>query len=203
VYTSLIDAAAANSTVKTHNQTFVVKGAITNLFTGVNKGATEDDPWTTIADLGSNFMVGPTTTRTYVQAVIDEKKNLDAGIPSCPAANKNECWQSQLTIVDTTWPLADPLWITLERHSSIIKNGTKLPDYTLGFLYSKTGVEGTFQPILLCADVSGGQPTPGNPCLAPKSPNTTPCVARPDPIKRSAEIWGCTVKAVDNGFIRR
>ena len=88
--------------------------------------------------------------RTYVQGLIDEKKNMDAGISSCAASEKHECWQSQLTIADTTWLPGDPLWITLQRHSSIIKNGTKLADYTLGFNYSKDG--SSFAPIPLCAD---------------------------------------------------
>lgn len=199
-YTKLIDA-KTDPKVRNNVQTLVFKGALSELFTGLNKGATEDDPWTTIADLGSSFTIGQTTTQAYVQAVINEKKNLDAGISSCSPSDKNECWQTQLTIADTTFPTGDPLWITLERHSSIIKNGTKIENYALGFLYSHTGAANTFNPILLCADVGG--PTPGNPCLAPKGTNASACVQRQDPFKRSQYIWSCTVKAVDNGFIKR
>jgi hypothetical protein len=154
-YTKLIDA-KTDPKVRNNVQTLVFKGALSELFTGLNKGATEDDPWTTIADLGSSFTIGQTTTQAYVQAVINEKKNSDAGISSCSPSDKNECWQTQLTIADTTFPTGDPLWITLERHSSIIKASTKIEDYALGFQYSKTGEPLTFNPILLCADVAGG-----------------------------------------------
>jgi hypothetical protein len=202
VDTKLVDAAAANSTVKTHLQTFVVKNpnVPTTLFTGVNKGATLDDPWVTIADLGISFIVAG-GTKTYVQGLIDEKKNLDAGISSCSPSNKNECWRSQLMLADTKFPSTDPLWITVERHSSIIKNGTKLDNYTLGFVYAKEEA-GPFVDIPLCADVGGLSETIKH-CLAPRGTNLTACVERPDPTKASAFVWSCTIKALENGFIAR
>jgi hypothetical protein len=201
LYTKLIDASDANSTVKTHAQTFVVKGAITTLFTGVKKGADKDDPWTTIADLGANFTVAG--GKTYVQGLIDEKKNsvVFPAYNSCSALNKNECWQSQLTVDQTTWLPGDPLWITVERHSSIIKNGTKLTDYTNGFEYSKDGV--TFAPIPLCADVGGLSTAPDGVkhCLAPRGDNLTACVERS--LGQGQFVWSCSIKALENGYIRR
>jgi hypothetical protein len=116
------------------------------------------------------------------------------------------CSMSKVSIPDTTWPdpVNNPLWITLERHSSIIKNGTKLQDYASEFLY--LGDEPGAVPYLIpqCADLPSldKQPTPGKPCLAPKSPNQTACVER----KTSPQsfVWSCTIKAVNNGgYLRR
>jgi len=214
VSTTLVDPVLADS-VKTHVQSFVARDTITSVFTGVDRGATKDDPRVTIADLGSGFTVpGQVASTPYVQSIIDEKSNNSTNPPpelsSCNPSDKNVCWKSQVTIQDPNtevgakWSGIDGnfLYITLERHSSIIKGGTKLTDYANGFYYSSDGVSFGNNPIPFCS--SSLQPVSGIPCLEAKDPTKPACVELPDPTKASAFVWRCTVKARDNGvYLRR
>lgn len=185
-YTTLIDASADNSTVKTHVRSFMVKGVLNKVFTGINGGAaTEADPWATAADLGVGYVVN-TINQTYTKSAVDEQVN---SLGSCSALNKNQCWLSLVSIPDTTWPATKPpLVITLERHSSIIKNGSKLANYVIEYSTAPGSV--SFTPVSSCS--IPGLPVPGTPCVEA-------CVEVPLTTKPSPFVWRCTIKARDNG----
>lgn len=185
-YTTLIDAAANNSTVKTHVRSFMVKGVLNKVFTGINGGAaTEADPWATGADLGVGYLVN-TIDQTYTKSTVDEQVNPSI-LGSCSALNKNQCWLSLVSIPDTTWLATNPLVITLERHSSIIKNGSKLSNYVIE--YSENPGVTPFAPLSSCS-VTG--PTSGAPCV-------DVCAEVALTTKPSPFVWRCTIKALDNG----
>jgi hypothetical protein len=185
-YTGLIDAAAANSTVKTHVQSFMVKNVLNKVFTGISGGAaTSADPWTTVADLGAGYI-----ERGYTKATIDERDTSNLG--SCSALNKNQCWLSDVTIPDTTWPTISPLRITLQRHSSIIKNGSKLSNYVIQYSSTPTN-PGSFTTIPSC--------TPGEPTL-PRTHCVEPCVEIPLATTPPTFVWSCTIRALHNGGYR-
>ena len=185
-YTGLIDA-AANSSVKTHVQSFMVTTATVNkAFTGINGGvATAADPWTTVANLGTGYKVNG-IEQSYTKITVDEQSN-PAVLASCSALNKNQCWVSQVSIPFTTWTLASPLLINVNRHSSIIKNGSKLANYVI--TYSKTGMQ-PFTPLSSCSPAV--PPLPGTPCLEI-------CEEIPLPTQPPTFVWSCNVKALDNG----
>lgn len=184
-YTGLVDPLAADSTVKTHVQSFMVKGVLNKVFTGIGGGAaTQADPWTTVADLGAGYVVNNIEQR-YTKSTIDEQVN---ALGSCSALNKNQCWLSLVTIPDTTWPSAGvPLKITLERHSSIIKNGSKLANYVIE--YSTNPGVVAFAPLSACS-VAG--PASGAPCVEV-------CAEIALTTKPSPFVWRCTIRALDNG----
>lgn len=191
-YTLLIDAAAANSTVKTHVQSFMVKNVLNAVFTGISAGAaTEEDPWSTVAELGTGYVVNA-VNQTYTKATVDELET-SATLGSCSPLNKNQCWLSRITIPDTRWVDAnDPLRITLERHSSIIKNGSKLSNYVIQ--YSTTpSVLASFSAVPYCSATV--LPLLGQPCIES-------CVEIALTSKPSPYVWRCTVKALDNGGYR-
>lgn len=190
-YTTLTDAASLNSTVKTHVQSFIVKNVLNKVFTGIAGGsATEADPWATTADLGTGYAVLEDPSITYTKATIDEQDTSATSSGSCSALNKNQCWQSNIAVPDTTWTPASPLIISLERHSSIIKNGSKLSAYAQSIQYEKNGNTKT----LLSCSAQGG-PLPETPCV-------DICVERLLTSKTTPFVWQCTIKALDNGIYR-
>jgi hypothetical protein len=193
-YTALIDDASANSTVKTHVQSFMVKDTLNpssnKVFTGTSGGAaTAADPWTTVAELGTGYTVNGNPTQKYTRATVDEALN-PSYLGSCSALNKNQCWLTQVTIPDTIWTTASPLRITLDRHSSIIKNGSKLSNYTIQ--YSTTpAIASSFATVPYCsADLA--RPDRGSPCI-------DACVEIPLPTSPPTFTWKCTIRALDNG----
>ena len=115
---------------------------------------------------------------------VDERVN---SLGSCSALNSNQCWLSQVTIPDTTWTTANPLLITLERHSSIIKNGSKLSNYVIA--YSTTGAA-PFHDVPYCSPTV--LPALGAPCI-------NVCVEIALATNPKAFVWSCTIKALDNG----
>ena len=122
-YTTLIDPIQYPDLVNKHAQSFMVKSVLDRAFTGTTGGdATPTDPWSTLVDLRASYL-----ERQYTKLILDEKET-SATLGSCSALQNNQCWLSDISIPDTTWPLIDPLNIRLDRHSSIIKNGSKLTD---------------------------------------------------------------------------
>ena len=179
--TLLIDG-TTDASVKTHVQSFMLASANNKAFTGTTGGlATLADPWTTFANLGQSFKVGG-KDQIYTKITVDEDLNLN----SCSALNKNQCWVSQVTIPDTTWPVTSPLLIELSRHSSIIKNGSKLSNYLIG--YSKSGVP-PFNQLPSC---SVTPPAEGAPCV-------DYCEEIPLATSPPTFVWKCYIKALDNG----
>ena len=185
LYTDLVDSLSANSTIKTHVQSFMVKNVLDAAFTGISGGAaTEADPWSTRVDLKAAYV-----ERSFTKVTVDERETSNVG--SCSPLNKNQCWLSDIAIPDTTWTATDPLIIRLDRHSSIIKNGSKLSNYFIQ--YSKTpSVEGSFTTLQSC---SADGPSLGTPCVAS-------CVEIPLTTKPSPFVWRCTINARDNGGYR-
>jgi hypothetical protein len=188
--TNLIDSTTAGSTVKTHAQTFVVASNASNnnnnqVFTGTATQATATDPWRTSVTLGSGFLVNEPNkpSRTYTTTTIDEILLSQ----SCSALNNNQCWQSQVSIPFAVWSDTNPLLIQLDRHSSSIKNGSKLSNYVLR--YSKNLTD--YADIPSCSTTV--KPTSGNPCI------DGACVEIPLPTSPPTFIWRCNIKAVDNG----
>lgn len=190
-YTGLIDPVANPEQVNRHAQSFMVQTVLDKAFTGTTGGvATEADPWATYVDLKAAYVERP-----YAKLTLDELLNVPT-LGSCSALNLNKCWISNISIPDTTWTVANPLIIRLDRHSSIIKNGSKLSNYILQ--YSKTpDVAGSFTNLQSC---SLGTPEHPAPALG------VPCVDKCDEIpltsKPSPYIWRCTIKALDNGGYR-
>jgi hypothetical protein len=186
VYTTLIDPLADDSTVKTHVQSFMVKNVLDQAFTGTAGGAaTVSDPWATFVDLGAAYL-----ERRYTKVTVDERET-SATFGSCSAANKNQCWLTEVTIPDSTWAIDDPLIIKLERHSSIIKNGTKLGNYVIQ--YSQTpDVPASFVTVPSCGL---GGPTIYLPCEAARE-------EIPLPTKPPTYVWRFTFRALHNGGFR-
>jgi hypothetical protein len=186
-YTTLRDAAALNATVRTRVQSFMVKGVSNVAFTGLTDGLPNAaDPWKTSADLGTGYTVSNAAT-TYTQILIDEQ-DTSATVGSCSAIQSNKCWVSQITIPLTKWTAADPLKIRLDRHSSIIKNGSKLSNY---FIQYKADAPGSNYVTLQQCTAAG--PSSGVPCL------DGACVEIPLPTSPRTFVWNCNVKALDNG----
>ena len=165
----------------------MVKTATANkAFTGVSGGvATEQDPWTTVADLRTGYLVDG-NDQIYTNITIRESLRLE----SCSALNKNQCWQSDVSIPLTTWTTASPLLIQVNRHSSIIKKGSQLSSYVI--MYSK--FEGDpFTPLDSCS--LPGTPSAGAPCV-------DYCEEVPLPTKPPTFMWSCKVKALDDAARR-
>jgi len=190
-YTELIDPVANPDQVNRHAQSFMVKNVLDQAFTGTTGGvATEADPWATFVDLKAGYLGA-----SYTKLTLDELLNLPA-LGSCSALNKNQCWLSNISIPATTWTVANPLIIRLDRHSSIIKNGSKLSNYIIQY---STDVAGSYKDLKFCS-LGGDPPSLGAPSLG--IPCIDVCVEIPLTSKPSPFIWRCTIRALDNGGYR-
>jgi hypothetical protein len=187
-YTTLVDAQAANSTVKNHVQSFMVSSVLNKAFTGVTALPTAADPWKTTADTGNTYTVNG-VPQTYTQLVIDELVN-PSSLGSCSALQNNQCWVSQVHIPNTKWTVTHPLRITLDRHSSSIKNGSKLANY---FIQYKADSASTYTTLQQCTATLPNGPFSGVPCL------DGACVELPLPTSPPTFVWRCNVKAIENG----
>jgi hypothetical protein len=188
VDTSLIDAKALNASVKTHVQSFMVSNVLTKAFTGVTPLPTAADPWKTTADTGGAYTVNG-LPRTYTQLVIDEQVN-PISLGSCSALQNNQCWVSQVSIPNTMWTVDNPLKITLDRHSSSIKNGSKLSNYVIQY---KADSATSYTSLQQCTATNPNGPSSGTPCL------DGPCVEIPLATSPPTYVWRCNVKAIENG----
>jgi hypothetical protein len=187
-YTALIDAQAANSTVKNHVQSFMVSSVLNKAFTGVTALPTAADPWKTTADTGNVYTVNG-VPQSYTQLLIDEQVN-PSSLGSCSALQNNQCWVSQVSIPNTKWTAAHPLKITLDRHSSSIKNGSKLSNYVIQY---KADTATAYTNLLQCTATNPSGPTTGTPCL------DGACVEIPLATSPPSYVWRCNVKAIENG----
>lgn len=186
--TQLIDPVIAsadpNARFKVEAFTFVGTPGAT-VFTGASGYPTADDPWSTtvsVPGVSSGIFGLPFTTASL-------RESLD--LQSCSAINRL-CNRSEVTVPGSF----SHLTIVLRQHPSIIKPGSKIENWRIGYSHLPGVLPYT---TLQSCSVSGG-PSPGTPCLdscQEYSSKTVPAVPK--------SLWGifeCTAKAIDNGGFR-
>lgn len=191
-FTGLVDA-LTDETAKSHVKSFlrpVLSGV--SLFTGSSGVATSSDPWATKVVV-PNFA---STLLPYTTADVTE--SLFGNGASCSAVNLS-CNRSVLTIpsllLDT-----ENLSITLQQHPVIIKPGSKLADWKIGYTKDTPPTStSTYTELLYCSKTAGPAPTPGVPCINICKEYTR----KTDPnFPLMQGVFECIIDAKDNGSYR-